>query len=109
MLKFDKKILTIINMKIDYKNPIVSSFFSICIIFVLFMIILCLTKPLCIMEVPVNGKGKKINGYLLCNYSLLFATLIGIIVFLFKTTNIQTPKLSFSTYNQRSYKPVTYI
>ena len=98
-------------MKIDYKKPIVSSLFSIGITFIISMIMLSFSKPIYIMEVPNDGKGnKKINGYLLCNYSLLFASLVGIVVLLFKTGHekTQTPRLGFSTYNPRSYKPVSY-
>lgn len=97
-------------MKINYKNPIIYSLCSMCITFVISVIMIFLIKPLYIMEVPNNSniKKKKINWYLLFNYSFLFASLIGIVVLLFKTDHGKKPRFGFSIYNKRAYRPVSY-
>ena len=96
-------------MKIDLKNPIISSVFSIGITFVISIIILCVTKPSYIMEISKNGKKKK-NIYILFTHSLLFGVLIGIFVLLYKTGHNSSivSKLAFSNYNGRSFRPKIY-
>lgn len=91
-------------MKINLKNPIVSSLFGIAITFIVFLIILCVTKPSYIMEVSKKGKKKK-SIYLSFIYSLLFSTLTGIIILLTVSKEIDGPLLSF---NSRSFNPRTY-
>lgn len=91
-------------MKIDLKNPIISSVFSIGITFIIFIIIFCITNPHYIMEISKNGKKKK-NIYLLFIYSLLFGILVGFCVLLYKTDSSSSPiaNLAFSTYNGLSF------
>lgn len=96
-------------MKIDLKNPIISSVFSIGITFVIFILIFYVTNPSYIMEISKNGKKKK-NIYLLLTYSLLFGILVGICVFLYKTgsKSSSVANITFSTYNGRSFRPKLY-
>ena len=84
-------------MKIYTKNPIVSSLFTIFITFLISMILFFIIKPSYIIDISKEGK-KKINIYLLFIYSMLFAVLLGIVIFLCKTTTISTVK-------SNAYKP----
>ena len=92
-------------MKIDFKNPISFSLFSIVVTFLICMIVLCVTKPSYIIYVSAKGKKKK-NIYLLFTYSMLFAVVIETFVLLWKTgleNPIKTsPILSF---NSKAYRP----
>ena len=92
-------------MKIDLKQPINSSLFSVLIAFLVSLIILYVTKPSYIMEVSKDGKNKK-NIYLLVVYSMLFAISVGILVLLcmkgFTENKSTKPRMAF---NPRSYKP----
>ena len=68
-------------MKIDIKNPIISSLLSVLITFITVIIILYITKPIYITKVYDDGV-ENIDYYLLVSYSLLFGVLVGIIVLL---------------------------
>jgi membrane-bound metal-dependent hydrolase YbcI (DUF457 family) len=93
-------------MKIDYKNPIFLSLLTICITFIISIIILLITQPLYVIE--VSEKGKKINIYLLITHSLLYSVLCGIIILLYKTNEEKPIKVGFSyqnKFNPRAYSP----
>jgi hypothetical protein len=96
-------------MKIDLKKPVFSSLFSISITFLVSMIVLCVTNPTYITEVSKKGKKKK-NVYLLFTYSMLFATLVGTIVLLWRTgSNIRSGKsVPVLAFNTRAYRPNAY-
>lgn len=87
-------------MKIDLKNPIISSILSIGITFVISIIILYVTNPSYIIEISKNGKKKK-NIYLLFTCSLLFGILVGIFILLYKTGSRSSTvsNIAFSTNN----------
>lgn len=96
-------------MKIDLKKPIVFSLVSIGITFVISMTILFLTKPSYIIEISKNGR-QKINPYLTLTYSLVFAILVGILVLILKTGDINKNhvQMSFSKYNAKAFNPIEY-
>jgi hypothetical protein len=91
-------------MKIDIKNPIVSSLFSTIFTFILSMIIFYISKPNCILK--ISDKGIKIKDYyLLISYSLLFGVFTGVVVLL--VTADLNVKLKFKSYRQKNhYSPV---
>ena len=97
-------------MKIDIKNPIISSLFSVIITFSISMIVLYLTKPSYIVHVSDEGKKKK-NIYLLFTYSMLFSVLAGITVLLWRTGESSTKTTSESAvlaFSSKSYRPKLY-
>lgn len=96
-------------MKIDLKNPIISSLISIGITFVISMTILLLAKPSYIMEISKEGKTR-INIYLTVTFSLLFSILIGIIFLILKTDGDKqkTVQMGFSKYNAKAFNPLQY-
>lgn len=96
-------------MKIDFKNPIISSLFSIIITFVISVIVLFITKPLYIIDVSEDGT-KKTNIALLLSVCMLFAVLVGITVFLLKTgDSLKPPEINhvreFNPMNYNTYSP----
>lgn len=96
-------------LKINIKNPIISSVLCIIITFVITIIVLSIAKPSYITEVSDKG-DKKVNVYLLVFISLLFGILIGIakLIFFSKTTTaiskITAVKNNFAL-NPMAYRP----
>ena len=96
---------------IDLKNPIIVSLSGISSVFLISIIVLCITNPCYIME--INKKGVKIkNIYLLITYSLLFAVSTGIIILLvMQSINGNKSRMGFVTstksFNPRVYSPRT--
>jgi len=92
-------------MKIDFKNPIISSLIGMGVTFLVSIIVLCVTNPSYIMEISKHGKKTK-NVYLLVTYSLLFSVVIGIVVLLCnKRFKSNSPRLRFVT---KSFNPAAY-
>lgn len=99
-------------MRINFKDPIIFSVSILAVSFIVLIIIFALTKPKFIVEISKKGK-KKINYYLFVSYSLLFAVLIAIIVFLVRNKNdspaTNKPILGFvKQVNQVNYNPMSY-
>ena len=97
-------------MKIDIKNPITFSLFSVIITFFISIIVLYITKPSYIVDVSEDGKKKK-NIYLLFTYSMLFAVLVGITFLLWRTGESSTKTTtegSVLAFSSKSYIPNLY-
>jgi hypothetical protein len=90
-------------MKINIKNPIVYSFFSIIVTFLVSITFMFLTKPSYIMEISKEGK-KKLNICLLFIYSMLFAILIGTCLLLFRKESGIKKNILLSL-NSNIYRP----
>ena len=76
-------------MNIDKKNPIQICIISIIASFILCIIVMLLTKPICIIQVNKKSGISFIYVPLLLLYSAIFSLIFGIIVFLFFTSNEQ--------------------
>ena len=93
-------------MKIDKKNPIVLSIFSIITTFIFSVIIFYICKPSFVLKVS-NKSGKVIDYYVLFSYSLLFSMFVGIIILCIVSgfsKKIETPvKYNFTRYIPQIY------
>lgn len=69
-------------LKINIKNPIISSLLCLLITFIIALVVLSIVKPSYVIEISNKGV-KNVNKYLLVSISLLFGVLMGIAKLLF--------------------------
>ena len=96
-------------MTIDLNNSIDVSIKGIGIVFLISIILLCVTNPCYIMEINNKGQKRK-NIFLLISYSLLFAISTGIII-LFVTQHTSSKEMCIKfkkSLNPRAYSPKVY-
>lgn len=69
-------------MKIEFTNSKQITIISIVVSFVLSLILLAIIKPIWIMQVNKKSGSSSIYTPLLLLYSILFANIVGIVVFI---------------------------
>ena len=90
-------------MKIDIKNPIISSLLCTIVTFIIALVVLSIVKPSYVMEITEKG-SKKTNKYLLVSISLLLGVLMGITKLLFFSSRLShKPIKNIFAFNPNSY------
>ena len=94
-------------LKIDIKNPIISSLLCIIITFIIALIVLSIVKPSYVMEITKDG-SKKVNKYILVSISLLFGVLMGITKLLFFSSRSKKLPSQKPIKNNFAFNPNVY-